>query len=273
VDEDFRKLTASRRRERFSVIGAGNLAGYFLHSLAAKGYRLTGIFKKSKFRLFDAYVTPDIRLLVEESDFIVIATQESKIAEAAQMAAESSDPEGKVFFHTSNSLTSDQLAPLREKGAVVASFSPLQTFPAFKPDQPEEVFEGVYFLLEGDPRAVTMAERMAADLNANVLKVDKDKKALFHIAGVAASNFLISILKLAERQLKKTAAPGRAPDIKVLMPLIRQTLKNVENRGVEASLTGPFKRKEMGVIRKHLELLDKDDAAIYKALTDFLAVD
>lgn len=266
-------MTNHPQKPRFSVIGAGNLGTFLIYSLVNRGYRLSGIYKKSKFRLFQQRVTADMAAMLAQSDVVIIATQESKLVQAAQQAAQSGAAKGKVFFHTANGLTSDSLLPLRDVGAYVASFSPLQTFPAFKPDGPEEVFGGVYFLLEGDPRAMASAEKIGADLDANILKVDKEKKVYFHIAGVAASNFLISILKLAERQLNKTAAPGEAPDIQVLMPLIRRTLTNVETRGVEASLTGPFKRKEMGIIQKHLDILDKDDAAIYKALTDFLAVD
>lgn len=266
-------MTIALEKPRFSVIGAGNLGTFLIYSLVNRGYRLSGIYKKSKFRLFDSRVTGDIAAMLALSDVVIIATQESRIPEAVQLAAQSGEAKEKVFFHTANALTSDSLLALKEAGAYVASFSPLQTFPPFEPDRPEEVFGGVYFLLEGDSEAITIAEKIGADLGAHVLKVNKEKKAYFHIAGVAASNFLISILKLAERQLKKTAVPGETPDIKVLMPLIRQTLKNVENRGVEASLTGPFKRKEMGVIQKHLEMLDEDDATIYKALTDFLAAD
>jgi predicted short-subunit dehydrogenase-like oxidoreductase (DUF2520 family) len=257
--------------KRFSLIGAGNLGSHLAHSLTAKGCRLSCIYKKTKYQGLAAPITDDLNKLVQESDFIVIATQESKIEEAARALAASSQPAGKVVFHTANALTSDCLVSLKKKAAFTASFSPLQTFAAFDPACGANVFEGVYFLTEGDPEAVAMAEEIAALLKANVMKVDKEKKVFFHIAAVAASNFLISILKLAERQLHKTAKPGEQPDIAILLPLIRQTLKNVEDNGIDASLTGPFKRKETGIIRKHLELLEQDEAALYKALTDFLA--
>lgn len=266
-------MTVNLEKPRISVIGAGNLGTCLMYSLVNRGYRLSGIYKKSKFNLYGSKVTGDLSALMQGSDIIIIATQESRIEEAARMAALSGEVRGKVFFHTANALTSDSLAPLKKAGAHVASFSPLQTFPPFNLAQPEDVFSGIYFLLEGDSEAVAAAEKIAADLNAFVQKVDKKKKAYFHIAGVAASNFLIAILKLAERQLKKTAAPGGGSDLKVLFPLIDQTLKNIEKRGVEASLTGPFKRKETAIIQKHLDMLEHHDAALYKALTDFLAVE
>jgi predicted short-subunit dehydrogenase-like oxidoreductase (DUF2520 family) len=254
--------------KRFSVIGAGNLGTYLIDSLVKKGYSLKYIYKKSRGRQFAFAITGDIRLLVEQSDFIIISTQESKIPGAAELAAASSHPKGKIFFHTSNSLTSDELASLQEKGARVASFSPLQTFPAYSAKTREDVFNGIYFLAEGDEKAVHLARQVAADLGAHVLIVNKSEKIYFHIAGVASCNFLIAVLELAENQLKKVGKH----DIKILLPLIKQTLKNVESMGVEASLTGPVKRKEMGIVKKHLEVLEKnpDEAALYKALSKFL---
>jgi len=257
--------------KRFSVIGAGNLGTRLIHSLVKKGYHLTYIYKKAKFKnhLFDPALTDDMGLMVEGSDFIIIATQESKIRKAAEFAAASSHPGGKFFFHTSNSLTSDELVSLKEKGAFTASFSPLQTFAGFDRDVPVDLFTGIYFLAEGDTGAVKLAGEIAGDLNARVIPVAKHEKIYFHIAAVCASNLLVSLLKLSESQLKKV---GSTYGIDVLLPLVKQTLKNIEARGVEASLTGPFKRKEMDIIKKHLELLqgEADEAALYQALTEFL---
>jgi len=274
--------------KRFSVVGAGNLGTHMIHALVQQGYQLTGILEKSKFDLYQSLVTNSPGRMVKQSDFIIIAVQESRMPEAVECLANLSDPAGKIIFHTANSLSSDMLAELKEKGAFTASFSPLQTFPEFSLNK-EDVFKGCYFLLEGDAPAVALAQEIAGRLKAAALPVAKEQKIYFHIAGVAASNFLISILKLAQRQLDK--AKQNAPQttepttdnvstegqqdpyhIGVLLPLIRQTISNVENRGLSQSLTGPFKRNEMGVIKKHMEMLDKDDETLYKALTHFLGL-
>ena len=250
----------------FSVIGAGDLGTRLTHALVEKGYGLKYIYKKSKYNGFAGLVTGDMGLMVRESDFIFISTRESQIAEAARWAA-ASDPAGKVFFHTSNSLTSDELSLLKEKGALTASFSPLQTFAGNDENSiGSDLFKGVYFLAEGDEPALRLAREITVRLGARLLVVEKSKKIYFHIAAVCASNFLISILKLSENQLKRAGEF----DMNVLLPLIRQTVNNVETKGVDASLTGPVRRKEMGIINKHLDHLEGEDAALYKALTDFL---
>lgn len=272
---------------KFSIIGAGNLGTRLIHALlnrpAGSGgaYQLNHLYKKSKYGYYTAWVVDDIAQVVRDADIIFISTQESKIRTLAEEAAASSNPTGKIFFHTSNCLTSDELLPLKLKGAYIASFSPLQTFTGIEPGKDIELkpFNGVYFLAEGDKQALHAAREIANDLDAKMLLVDKDKKIYYHIAAVCASNFLIAILKLSERQLQKTvehpqtAEGKKTAGIEIMFPLIRQTLENVASRGIGPSLTGPFKRKEMAIIRKHLEHLEGDEAVLYKALTEFLGKD
>jgi predicted short-subunit dehydrogenase-like oxidoreductase (DUF2520 family) len=269
---------------KFSIIGAGNLGTRLIHALLAapaeggdgdneRRYELKHLYKKSKYDYYSSSIVNDIEPVIQEADIIFICTQESKIQAAVEEAAAASNPNGKIFFHTSNCLTSDELLPLKLKGAHIASFSPLQTFPAIEPGKEIELnpFKGIYFLAEGDNEALQAAREIAGDLGSKMLIVNKDKKIYYHIAAVCASNFLIAILKLAERQLHKAGEPAQpAPGIEILFPLIRQTLENVASRGVDESLTGPFKRKEKAIIRKHLEELEADEAALYIALTGFL---
>jgi predicted short-subunit dehydrogenase-like oxidoreductase (DUF2520 family) len=256
--------------KRFSLIGAGNVGLNLIQSLVKKGYDFRYIYKKAKYDYFSSRLSEDIGSIVRESDFIFIATRESQIAEAAHLIARQSDPAGKFFFHTSNSLTSEQLRPIKEKGGFTASFSPLQTFVDFKPGC--DLFRGIYFLIEGDDRALQAAQKIADKLEAFILVVDKEEKNHFHIAAVSSSNFLISILKFAESQLKKCALPGRDRkyDIRIMLPLIKQTLQNVEERGIDASLSGPLERKEFAILGKHLSLLAQDEADFYRTLTGYL---
>jgi predicted short-subunit dehydrogenase-like oxidoreductase (DUF2520 family) len=241
-----------------------------INALVRKKYSLRYIYKKTKcgLRKFEPFIENDIELIIRRSDFIIISTQESKIHEVVESASVSLRLEGKIFFHTSNSLSSDELIRLKEKGAFTASFSPLQTFSEYSTENENTspgLFKDIYFLVEGDPEAVKLAESIASDLGAHVILVDKKEKIDYHIAAVCASNFLISILKLSENQLKKVNS-----NINILMPLVKQTLKNVESNGVDATLTGPAKRKETGIIQKHLDHLVGSEADLYKALTDFL---
>ena len=102
--------------KRFSVIGAGNVGINLIRSLIQRGYDFKYIYKKAKYEFFNAHLNDDIRKIVTESDFIVISTQESKISEAADLISHHTDPSGKIFFHTANSLTSDRLLSIKKNG-------------------------------------------------------------------------------------------------------------------------------------------------------------
>ena len=73
---------------------------------------------------------------------------------------------GRTVFHSSGALTSDVLAPLRAKGAYVASVHPGMTF--VRKSVP--TLEGVPFGVEGDPAAVRMAKRLVQDLGGKAVR-------------------------------------------------------------------------------------------------------
>jgi predicted short-subunit dehydrogenase-like oxidoreductase (DUF2520 family) len=250
---------------RFSVIGAGYVGLNLIRSLQKNGYVLKHVFQKAKGGYFASRLTHDMAELVGAADFVFIAVQESKIKAVAQAVAVQAAPRGKIFFHASNSLTSDELLPLRRAGAHVASFSPLQTFIGFRKN--EDLFSGITFLLEGDKAAMTLARRIAADLQARVLPVRKVDKMYFHMAAIAAANFFIADMKFAEGRLRQTS--GR-PGLEILFPLVEQVLRNVKKIGWRDSLSGPLKRGETGLLAKHESLLAGNEKKIYHLLLKYL---
>lgn len=250
----------------FSFFGVGSLGVNLISSLISAGYKLKYIYKKSAYSIFDSHLDNDVNRIISGSEIIFISTQESKIEGIAETIAEKSDVSGKIFFHTSNSMTSEALKPVRDSGGKVASFSPLQTFVGLK--NGKNLFRGTTFLAEGDPEALLCAEEISLKLGAFIVKVDPDKKVFFHISAVISSNLLNSLLRFAKIELDKT---GSGSDISILMPLIKETIVNIEEKGLEDSLSGPVKRGESGIIKKHLENLSGKEKELYKILTGFLS--
>ncbi len=250
----------------FSVIGAGNLGANLIYSLQKSGDQLISIYKKSKYPQFKEKVENDLEKVISLSNVVFISVQESRIDDIVSEIASLHNLSGKIFFHTSNALTSDEMLLLKEKGGLIASFSPLQTFPDFKGDP--DVFNGVYFLSEGDGVALKTADKIAGELNAFNLVVDKSTKVFFHIGAVISSNFLNSLMKFSDIQVKK----GGDFNYKILLPLIKQTLRNIENIGLDKALTGPVKRGESEIVKKHLEMLDGKEKDLYELLNGLIPV-
>jgi len=197
---------------------------------------------------------------------VFIATGESSISEIANEISEKSEPKGKIFFHTSNSLTSDELTPIKKRGGIVASLSPLQTFVDLKKDP--MIFKDVFFLTEGDQKAVDLSKKLVPMLEGKIVIVKKEEKVFYHMAAVISSNFLISLVKFAEAQLEMT---GNKEGIVPLLPLIKQTVSNMENMGIKKSLSGPVQRGEKDIIRLHMDKLKGDNRELYNLLSKKLS--
>ncbi len=249
----------------YSVIGAGNLGANLIHALPEKEYELKYVYKRSMYPRFVKKVENDLEKIVSESEVIFISVQESNIKDVVSEISFLENISNKIFYHTSNSLTSGEMEILREGGGMVASFSPLQTFPDFKENV--DLFKGVYFLSEGDSGALKVADKIAGDISAFNLRVDKKTKVYFHIGAVISSNFLNSLIRFSDLQIKK----GGDFNYEILLPLVKQTLKNIEREGIDKALTGPASRGESEIIKKHLEHLDGKEKELYKLLNKFIS--
>jgi len=252
---------AAKRRPTISIIGPGNLgtalavtlsaAGYKVHSIAirrgSKGTRRA----KALARQIGAQITePGKRPLI--SDIVWITVSDDSIAAVARALAKSGAWKGKIVLHSSGALTSDELAPLRAKGARVASVHPMMTFVhGAVPDM-----RGVAFALEGDGAAVRAARSIAKNLGANAFAIERQNKVLYHVFGSFASPLVIALLATMEEVA--LAAGIRKREIKpVMFPLLWRTLQNYLKRDAAAAFSGPLARGDVATVRKHLAALEK----------------
>ncbi len=249
----------------YSVFGAGNLGSNLIFALNSSGYSFKYIYSRAKYDVFSKHVENDLKKIIDDSDLFFISVRESQMESVVEYISTISDLTGKIFFHTANSMTSEVLKPLFDKGASVASFSPLQTFPDFM--KSKNIFNDVYFLSEGDVKALEKAKEIASDLGAINLEVNKDMKIFYHMGAVISSNFLNSLLRFADKQLRR----GGLHDFRILLPLIKETLHNIEKRGLDQSITGPLSRGETGTVSSHENLLSPIDRELYKLLSGYIA--
>ena len=143
-----------------------------------------------------------------------------------------------------------KLAPLRERGARVASVHPMMTF--VRGEVPQ--MRGVAFGLEGDAGAIRQAKAIIARLGGRAFVIDREKKVLYHVFGSFASPLVIAMLATMEQV--GLAAGIRRQDIKpVMSPLLRQTLNNYMKHNAAAAFSGPLVRGDVATIRKHLAAL------------------
>jgi predicted short-subunit dehydrogenase-like oxidoreductase (DUF2520 family) len=243
-----------------AIIGPGRLGCALGRELQHAGYRITEIVagnssaSRRKARVlaktFHAMAAKSSSRL--EADVVWFCVPDREIAKAAGEMAGASKWKGKVAFHSSGALASDELSALRQRGAAVAAVHPMMTF--VRGSVPS--LQGVPVALEGDARAMRAAGELARDLGAKVFSISKTKKSAYHAWGAFASPLLISLLVSAER-VAQVAGISRVEARKKMLPMVRQTLANYAKLGPEAAFSGPVVRGDADVVRQHLRELKK----------------
>ena len=257
---------------RLTIIGAGNLASTLAVSLREAGYAIDQIVSKGKAASLkraqrlagevgaSAVVGTRARI---ESEVVWFCVPDGAIRRAAEVLKDAADWKGKVAFHSSGVLASDELGELRRRGAAVASVHPLMTF--VRGSRP--ALRGVPFAVEGDPRAVKVARTMVEDLQGQLFVIPKRYKQAYHAWGMFASPLLTALLAASER-VAVAAGVRRGAARKRMLPILRQTLQNYAELGGPQSFSGPIARGDAETVKKHLYVLRAipEARAIYVAL-------
>lgn len=255
-----------------TVIGTGALGSTLVKALHENGYSITGLFNRTpkKAEALSAGVNAnkisEFPATKEElGSLTFITVQDSEIAKiATRLSKLSDDFTGFSFIHCSGSESANILEPLKQKGARIAAFHPLQTFTSHS--TPRD-FENIYFDVEADERTFEMLRKVATSLGGQMLNVSAEAKPYLHAAAVVASNYLVALLD-ASGKMASLGGINEDEALKALLPLVRKTLENVESENTIDALTGPIKRGDVETVRKHLELLNQNEnlLTLYKKL-------
>lgn len=195
---------------------------------------------------------------------VFLAVPDAVVPEMAQeLAALGPAPEGCAAFHLSGALSTEILAPLHARGYAVGSFHPLQAIA--HPVTGAERLPGASIAVTGEPTAVAVARRLAAFLGCPVLSVAEARRPLYHAAAVLVSNSLPPLVGAARRILEQ-AGVGREEALAALLTLVRGTVENMADNGVEAAVTGPLSRGDLDTVDLHLRALDAGDRRLYAVL-------
>jgi predicted short-subunit dehydrogenase-like oxidoreductase (DUF2520 family) len=272
---------AIKRADKATIIliGAGNLAQALGPALKAAGYKIDFVAARetASSRRRAAMLAGTLEARTQSlndagptSDIMWICHTDDALAETAKLLARKPGWAGKIVLHSSGALSSDVLSPLKRKGASIASLHPMMTFVPGATPRMEEV----PFAVEGDSRAVAVARRIVGDLGAESFTIKKSAKPLYHALGSFSSPLIVAALVTAERVgcgAGLTASQTR----RVMGPILRQTLKNYEERGAAAAFSGPIKRGDVNTVSRHLQELKRVPGAseVYRALVKSALMD
>jgi predicted short-subunit dehydrogenase-like oxidoreductase (DUF2520 family) len=196
---------------------------------------------------------------------VVLAVPDDVIAPASGVLAASGHIRGdQVVLHLSGSRGQEALAALAPSGAALGSLHPLQTL--VEPDRAPLHLRGAWAAVEGMPRAIEAAERLARAIGLRPFRLRSEDKVRYHAGAVFASNCFVVVEAVAE-QLLQQAGLTEAEAWAALRPLVRGTLDNLVREGPIKALTGPVLRGDAETVTRHLGVLPRDRTDLYRALS------
>jgi len=256
--------------EKTGFIGIGTVGTALALQLSKQGYSIVAAYSlslTSARRL--AQLLPDCKAcnspqeVADVAEFVFITTPDDAIPRVAEQVHWH---RGQRVVHCSGADSLDVLETARQAGAFVGCFHPLQTFANI--DQAMENLPGSTFALQGEEPLLGSLVEMAKVLDGDWVLLKAGEKVLYHAAAVFASNYVVTLLKLATDLWKTFDIPPEKAS-QALLPLLRGTVSNIGNIGLPDCITGPIARGDLGTIRKHFEALEATApglVAIYREL-------
>ena len=195
---------------------------------------------------------------------VILAVRDDAIRPlAGALAAAGAIESRQVVLHLSGVHGQEALGPLVGSRAALGSLHPLQTIS--EPERAAERLKGAWAAVEGMPRAVEAAEQLAQDVGLRPFRIASQAKPMYHAGAVFASNYFVVVEAVAQRLLRHAGLTD-AEAWQALRPLVEGTLENLGRVGPLGALTGPVARGDEATVRRHVEALTQDDAALYRVL-------
>ena len=273
---------AQNRRDKptVAIVGAGRLGQALALALQSSGYAIVALVARHRAkaekaaRLFSEVSARPEALGANRlgrlplASLIIIATPDDAISDTAEKLSNLwPGKTGAIILHTSGALSSEVLAPLKERGFQTGSIHPLASIS--DPVTGAEALRGAFYCLEGTKKAEAAAKAIVRDLAGRSFSIKPGNKALYHAAAVMASPHLTALFDLAIEMLASCGL-SKSQAQRIFIPLLESTVNNLKVSTPQQSLTGTFARGDIATVRRHLQALagkDMEEAAeVYRLL-------
>lgn len=254
----------AKKADRFVIIGGGRVGTAVGHLLQRTGEEVRAVACRSEESLArvaaylnDVYLTTDVVKAAKKGNVIIITTPDDLIADTClTLSSAGAVRKGEHVVHMSGALGLDVLRAAEEQGADIACLHPLQTFADVR-GAVKKIPGSVFAVTARDAGTQAWAESLARRLGGEPVYLAEKDKVLYHIGAVVASNLLVALEHAAELMYQEIGMEGGRA-LKALLPLVEGTVDNLRRLGTERALTGPVARGDIGVLRRHLECMERE---------------
>jgi predicted short-subunit dehydrogenase-like oxidoreductase (DUF2520 family) len=241
-----------------AIVGAGRAgsalaiaaheAGYRVLAVASRrgevARRLAGtVGARAVATPFEAVMAADLTLLAVPDGAI------TAVAEAVAFAGRSL--RGRSVVHLGARFGTDVIASVRNAGAEVGVFHPLQ---ALAGPASASLLSGAFFRVEASGLLRDRLLGLVAALGGHPLEIDPTQAPLYHAAAVLVGNAPLALLAEAT-ELLEAAGVSRSDAHSALAALLEGAARNARQSGPAAALTGPVARGDTDAITAHLNAL------------------
>ena len=193
-------------------------------------------------------------LSLPDADITFITTSDDKILSCCEKLSQSDRlKKNSIVVHCSGVLAADVLESVKKKGCFIVSVHPMKSFS--DPQVSVNEFKDSYCAIEGDQEAIAIIKPLFEAIGAKTYHINSDKKMIYHVAGVFASNYLVTLFQQSLDCLKEAGVDNHAAK-NLVVDLMQSTLNNIQQTdSSQEALTGPIKRGDIETIKKHLVVL------------------
>ena len=238
------------------LIGSGNVATHLGLSLVKKGYKIVQVWSrklKNAERLakrLNSNATDSINKLKHVDLYIVSVKDDVTESIITQLNRTN-------VVHTSGNLG---INIFKNKFKKYGVFYPLQTF---KKEIPTNISNTPICIESNNKEFEKGLVKIGRSLSKKTIIMNSEQRKKIHIAAVFSCNFTNHMFSIADNILTQEGT-----NFKLLLPLINQTIKQLENNKPSKVQTGPAKRNDIKTINDHINSLsDQNTQAIYQLIS------
>lgn len=256
-------------RQKIVIIGCGNVAWHLAKRFASKHQFDIFVYNHrpspalEDFKKINCTISSNLNNILDKADFYVVCVSDKYIHSAAEKIA-SKNP-AALLVHTSGSA---ELSELGERLHMTGVMYPLQTFS--KNDSIS--WNDLPVIIESpDKKTLPVLNSFARLLSPNVHNTNYSQRLKLHLAAVMVNNFTNALYAGAASLFENNKSGN--PGFHLLQPLAERTVAKLRVMDPLQAQTGPAKRGDRHVMKKHLELLEENPALkkIYKQLSKLIA--
>jgi predicted short-subunit dehydrogenase-like oxidoreductase (DUF2520 family) len=241
------------------IIGSGNVATVLGNKIVQAGHTVVQVYGRNEAETkhlasqLDANPVHDWKLIKKGLDLYLVALSDT----ALSGLSEHLQLEDEIIVHTAGAVMKEVLKPISSRYGVLY---PLQSLRKNKMH-----IQDIPLMVDGsDEKTLKKIQKLALSISDKVTVATDIQRLRMHLAAVIVNNFVNNLYVLAE-----TYCQQHGLDFKQLLPLIRETVKQLPSHSPQHLQTGPAVRHDAATIEKHLGLLQDDPRLreIYALLT------